>query len=257
MRRGLLLASALVLSFTGYAANAEAKSLHPLPKHMLHRLSSRGHEPVRHVARRRVFHPRHFVERAHVTRLRHIAYHGGGRWLECVAYASRVSGIDLPGDAYQWWREAEGRYERGQQPVDGAVLSFKSRPGMALGHVAVVAETVNDRKILVDQAHWPEPGLRGGDISHAIAVIDVSPRNDWTRVRVEIGHSGRFGDVYPTNGFIYQPGHGPLLADAGQASAAAAAAINDHALWRQSVQFASAPDSDDGIATSAPDRAIK
>jgi len=176
-----------------------------------------------------------------------------------VPYARRVSGIEIKGDAYTWWRKADGRYERGHQPAPGAVLSFKRTRGMYLGHVAVVSETVGPRKILITQAHWPAPGMRHGDISHAISVVDVSPDNDWTQVRVEIGHSGRYGSVYQTNGFIYgSQSEDTLMAQASTAHAAASAAMNGGSVWSQTVQLASAPSyGGAAITDSAPDRSLR
>ncbi|GBR04293.1 hypothetical protein AOE01nite_24620 [Acetobacter oeni] len=70
---------------------------------------------------------------------------------------------------------------------------------MPLGHVAVVTGTVNDRVITIDQSHWGQSG-----ISRNIRVVDVSPGNDWSAVRVELNRqSGTFGSIYPTYGFIY------------------------------------------------------
>ena len=36
-----------------------------------------------------------------------------------------------------------------------------------------------------------------------MSVIDVSPDNSWTQVRVSLGGEGKYGSVYPTYGFIY------------------------------------------------------
>jgi hypothetical protein len=47
-------------------------------------------------------------------------YHGR---MECVPYARRVSGIELTGDAYLWWNEAAGRYERGNMRASGTSRS--------------------------------------------------------------------------------------------------------------------------------------
>ena len=47
------------------------------------------------------------------------------------------------------------------------------------------------------------PGVGRGGVSRGISVVDVSPNNDWTAVRVGLGNSGDYGSVYPTNGFIY------------------------------------------------------
>ena len=122
--------------------------------------------------------------------------------ISCVPYARQVSGIKVVGNAWQWWKKAEGHYARGDQPEVGSVLNFRSNGRMRLGHVAVVMQLVNPREIIVDQANWPSPVSRG-NISHDVAVVDVSEANNWSAVRVELGRSGRFGSVYPTYGFIY------------------------------------------------------
>lgn len=122
--------------------------------------------------------------------------------ISCVPYAREVSGIQVTGNAWQWWENAVGQYARGKQPEPGSVLSFRSNHRMPLGHVAVVARIVNPREILVDQANWPSNALRG-PVSHDVAVVDVSEANNWSAVRVQLGHRPEFGSVYPTNGFIY------------------------------------------------------
>lgn len=250
IRRQLLLASAVVAGLVCNASLAEAKS-----HHVTHRVAKSTHTKRTHVAHRTTHRSKHYASRTHHTQAtRHVA------WLQCVPYARRVSGIELKGDAYTWWRKADGRYERGQEPEPGAVLSFKRTRGMYLGHVAVVTETVSPRKILITQAHWPTPGRRHGDISHAISVIDVSGQNDWTEVRVEIGHSGRYGSVYQTNGFIYGRQRGDtLMAEATTAHAAARAAMGGGgSLWSQTVQLASAPSyGGPAITESAPDRSLR
>ena len=195
-------------------------------------------------------------------------YHG---WMECVPYARRVSGIELTGDAYLWWNEAAGRYERGNMPAPGSVLSFRSNGRMRLGHVAVVTEVVNQREIVVTQANWGGPGFARGGISSGISVIDVSPANDWTAVRVALGHSPHYGSVYPTYGFIYGHGTPTLMADAelpapqiltdrppGDLRSVAERSQADTPLFRQTIEFASAPSfAGPAIATSVPDRSIR
>ena len=144
------------------------------------------------------------------TRGRAFAAHWGG--ISCVPYARSVSGIDVAGNAWEWWDNAAGRYARGSRPEPGSVLSFSSNGRMRLGHVAVVSRVVNAREIEVDQANWWGPGMRGG-VTHGMPVVDVSENNDWTAVRVGLGMSGDFGSVYPTNGFIYdRPDNGAMLA---------------------------------------------
>lgn len=148
------------------------------------------------IARRSDDHHAYIVHRAF---RRYIHY---ADYLWCVPYARDVSHIDLTGDAFLWWAEAAGRYARGARPEVGAVLNFRSSARIPLGHVAVVSRVIDSREILVDQANWvPDTVTRN------VAVIDVSPDNNWSDVKVSIG-DGRFGMVYPTYGFIYdhQPG---------------------------------------------------
>jgi hypothetical protein len=197
------------------------------------------------------------------------AYQGG--WLECVPYARRVSGIGLTGNAYTWWDEAAGRYARGHTPAAGSVLNFRNNGRMRLGHVAVVTEVVGAREVLVTQANWGGPGFRRGGVSDGISVVDVSPRNDWTAVRVALGHSATYGSIYPTYGFIYgRSSDSTRIADA---VSTAPQLLTDRppsdlrsprqrglsgTPFAQTVQFASAPSFDgQAIATSAPDRSIR
>lgn len=117
---------------------------------------------------------------------------------ECAPFARQVSGIRLYGDAAAWWDEANGRYARGQVPVEGGVLVFRRSGRLPSGHVSVVARQVSGREIRVTQANW---------VHHRITrdepVMDVSPDNDWSRVRVWWAPAHQMGDtVYPTYGFI-------------------------------------------------------
>jgi hypothetical protein len=45
--------------------------------------------------------------------------------LQCVPFARALSNISLYGDAWRWWSEAAGRYDRGHIPRAGSVLSFE------------------------------------------------------------------------------------------------------------------------------------
>ncbi|GAA5266353.1 hypothetical protein ACOSOMT5_P2780 [Acidiphilium sp. MT5] len=189
----------------------------PVSHHVLY------HRPVEHhvVLRRPIYHAPliHYAVR---KTTHHFLYHPIYRradYLWCVPYARDVSHIDLSGDAFLWWAEAAGRYARGQRPQDGAVLNFRSSARIRLGHVAVVEKVVNSREILVDQANWVPD-----QVSRDVPVIDVSPDNNWTMVRVSIG-GGRFGAPYPTYGFIYdQPiGGGAIYASRGTETEVAAA----------------------------------
>jgi surface antigen len=124
--------------------------------------------------------------------------------LQCVPFARHLSGIDIVGNARTWWAQAEGRYERGSRPEVGSVLTFKPSGAMRLGHVSVVSQIVSPREVLVDHANWPGPGVPKGRVARNVSVIDVSPGNDWTSVRVEIhGRGSGYGRIYPTWGFIY------------------------------------------------------
>ena len=120
--------------------------------------------------------------------------------LQCVPYAREVSGIDIRGNAYTWWDQAEGRYARGHAPKVGAVLAFAAVAKMRNGHVAMVSEVVSDREVLLDHANWSRPG----GIERRVRAIDVSEAGDWSKVRVWYGPVGGLGlTVYPTKGFIY------------------------------------------------------
>lgn len=118
--------------------------------------------------------------------------------LSCVPYARDVSGIDLHGNAYLWWREAVGVYPRSQSPQVGAVLVLKPYGSMRVGHVAVVTSVRSSREILVTQANWL-PGV----IEHGVPVIDVSRLNNWSYVRVWYAPVNAMGNtIYPAYGFI-------------------------------------------------------
>jgi surface antigen len=131
---------------------------------------------------------------------------GGGRYanygapthLTCVPYARQVSGIQLSGDAYQWWDEAAGLYPRAQTPQTGAVLVFKPHGSMTAGHLAVVTGIEDSRTIEVTQSNWLPYR-----IEHDQPVIDVSAANNWTAVRVWYEPVHAMGNtIYPTYGFI-------------------------------------------------------
>jgi surface antigen len=141
--------------------------------------------------------------------------------LQCVPYAREVSHIDLTGNAYLWWAEAAGRYARGDSPAVGAVLNFRGVGRMPLGHVAVVTDVINSRAILVTQANWV-----ADRITNDVRIDDVSPDNDWTEVRVELGDSSTLGSVYPTYGFIYNRAtDGTVIAANGQSNEVAEAPV--------------------------------
>lgn len=118
--------------------------------------------------------------------------------VQCAPYARSVTGLHLSGSAASWWRQSAGRYARTSRPAPGDVLVFRATRRLPSGHVSVVRRTMGTRAILVDQANW-EPGR----IDHGSLVVDVSPENDWTRVKVWWKPSHGLGrTAYPTFGFI-------------------------------------------------------
>lgn len=167
--------------------------------------------------------------------VRAAARRGGG--LQCVPYARAQSGIQITGNAHTWWRQAAGLYERGQTPERGAVMSFPSIQRMRLGHVAVVSQVISPREVLIDHANWAGPRGRKGQITRGVSVIDVSPRNDWTSVRVA-NAPGQYGSVYPLNGFIYaRQDSAAGTAYAAARPARATAAAHARALAGEAVPF--------------------
>lgn len=137
--------------------------------------------------------------------------------LQCVPFARAASGIQIKGNAANWWDAASGVYARGQAPEAGSVLNFRATRSMRLGHVAVVTQVVSAREVIIDHANWAGPGANKGGIARGMSVIDVSPDNSWTQVRVALGNQGSYGSFYPTYGFIYdRPDTGVFLAKASQ-----------------------------------------
>ncbi len=123
-----------------------------------------------------------------------------GKYLQCVPYARRVSGIAIYGDAHTWWGQAAGKFARGSQPKVGAVMNLRPHGNSRLGHVAAVSRIVDDRTILIRHANWSARGK----IEDGVRVIDVSPKNDWSAVRVWNGKSQAMGGgTWPLYGFIY------------------------------------------------------
>lgn len=124
--------------------------------------------------------------------------------LQCVPYARAITGIEIYGDAHTWWDKAKGRYERGDQPKIGAILSFKPNGASRLGHISAVRALIDDRTILVSHANWSTINGSRGHIEDDVQVVDVSSKNDWSKVRVWYQPIGALGGTqYPINGFIY------------------------------------------------------
>ena len=125
--------------------------------------------------------------------------HGIAARLECAPFARALSGIDIRGNAADWWWKAAGRYDRGPTPEAGSVLVFASSSRIPLGHVAVVSKVVSRDEVLVTQANWLRHRVTTDQL-----VRDVSPFGDWSQVRVWWPPSQTLGSsVYPALGFIY------------------------------------------------------
>jgi hypothetical protein len=121
------------------------------------------------------------------------------RPLQCVPYARTASNVRIRGDAGTWWRQAQGRYDRGRRPAVGAVLVLKPN-GRSRGHLAVVTAIRGAREIVVDHANW----LNRGAIHLNTPVRDVSGANDWSAVRLWYTPGRTYGArAYAAHGFIY------------------------------------------------------
>ena len=145
--------------------------------------------------------------------------------LQCVPYARQESGLELRGNAWTWWGNAAAKYERGNLPQVGSVLVFKKGNKMRYGHVAVVSDIIDSRKILVDHANWGR-GRARGKITRNAEVIDTSPNNDWSSVKVWYAAINDMGQKnYPTYGFIY-PSEAPDEMELIQASLDVADALS-------------------------------
>jgi surface antigen len=123
--------------------------------------------------------------------------------VQCVPYAREHSSVALRGDAYTWWDKAAGLYQRSPTPQEGAVLVIAGYAGSHRAHVAVVRRLITPREIRIDHANW----LNDGAIYVNDPVVDVSPDNDWSQVKVWNIRSGTWGTkTYAVRGFI---GPGP------------------------------------------------
>jgi len=92
-------------------------------------------------------------------------------------------------------------------------------------------------------------------VTRSTMVVDVSPNNDWTAVRVGLDHDGDYGSIYPTYGFIYdRPDDGTEVAS----NVAAAAPADTHNAAPSDLRRGTAYDevaevpTASGIDTSAP-----
>jgi surface antigen len=132
---------------------------------------------------------------------------------ECVPFARSMSGIQIFGDAWTWWDRAAGQYARGRAPKVGAVLVFRPTDTMRLGHVAVVSRIVARNIVMVTHANWSRIGGTRGQVERDVTMVDVSPRHDWSAVKVWYDTNVALGgSTYPTFGFVYgtpDPAAGP------------------------------------------------
>ncbi|MGI9437840.1 MAG: CHAP domain-containing protein [Geminicoccaceae bacterium] len=120
--------------------------------------------------------------------------------LQCVPYARQLSNIQIRGDAWTWWGQADGKYRRSGQPEVGSVMVLKRKnKSGSLGHVAYVEEIIDNRVLIVSHANW----LNKGRLHNHTPVRDVSKANDWSEVHFWNTPSGHFGGTtYRPYGFI-------------------------------------------------------
>jgi hypothetical protein len=119
--------------------------------------------------------------------------------LQCVPFARAQSGIEIRGNANNWWGLAAGRYNRTKRPEEGSVFVMKGYRSAQRGHVAVVRRVIDDRTIIVDHANWGNDGR----IHLQAPIRDLSPKNDWSEVQVWYTPSNQWGQrVYTGKGFI-------------------------------------------------------
>lgn len=140
------------------------------------------------------------------------ASYGQATAMTCVPYARAASGIAVRGDAWEWWRNAAGRFAESRQPSPGSILVFRRTSRLPSGHLAVVTAILSPRRITVSQANWVPYRITSDQ-----PVLDVSPGNDWSAVRVWWPPAHSWGvTVYPTYGFILDrpPQPGTPMADA-------------------------------------------
>jgi len=126
--------------------------------------------------------------------------------LQCVPYARDMSGVEIRGDAVNWWQSAAGKYDRVKTPADGSVIVMRGYHNTHRGHVAIVRHVLSERSIIIDHANW----LNSGEVTVNVPVVDVSPRNDWSQVRVWHIPTQTWGlRVYTVQGFILPGAQGP------------------------------------------------
>jgi hypothetical protein len=123
---------------------------------------------------------------------------------QCVPFARAASDIEIYGDAWTWWEKADGRYQRGHTPRQGAVIVFSKTSRLPLGHVAVVSQIVEKRVLMLTHANWSRQRGKRGHTEQDVTLFDVSDSNDWSQVKVWYQDAdGLGGSIYSVAGFIY------------------------------------------------------
>jgi surface antigen len=131
---------------------------------------------------------------------------------QCVPFAREASGIRIYGDAWTWWGQAEGKYDRGHVPRIGSVIVFAKTGRLPMGHVAVVSRIVERRVLMLTHANWSRQNGVRGHAEQDVTLYDVSPDNDWSEVKVWYRDvEGLGGGIYPVKGFIYGGRPSPQL----------------------------------------------
>ncbi len=125
---------------------------------------------------------------------------------QCVPFARAASGIQLYGNAWTWWEQADGKYQRSHTPRVGAVIVFAKTHRLPFGHVAVISRIVEKRVVMLTHANWSRQNGERGHAEQDVTLFDVSPNNDWSDVKVWYKDvDGLGGGVYPVYGFIHGP----------------------------------------------------
>jgi surface antigen len=135
--------------------------------------------------------------------------------IQCVPFVRELSGVNLYGNAYTWWDSAlAAGYQRGQVPMENAVLVLKKSNRLANGHVAMVRRVVDPGHVELTHANWGSDEYTRRLVHNSMPARDVSAKHDWTSVEFFNEQAGVWGQPYEAWGFIYPKGC-PLPAPAG------------------------------------------
>lgn len=138
---------------------------------------------------------------------------------ECVPFARAASGIQIYGDAWTWWDQADGKYKRGDKPRIGSVIVFARTARLPLGHVAVISRVITPRVVMVTHANWSRQNGERGHAEQDVTLTDMSRDNDWSEVQVWYRDRDGLGTTtYPVYGFIYGTPESKQVAKARPAS---------------------------------------